>query len=709
MKVLICLMTLSLFFYSEKSSADDLFNNLRAQLGTSNAGSPGEYAGGSDSDVVSGVELSGNITGCASAKVDEKISSSVVKNVLKNPNSSITAKLSSDKKEIKIVIPDYLDVGTGKCVKLIPKIALDNNNNVRLTFRNEGADALKIKDTSKNNYQKMKECLSKEKNPQVFVHSGKVATFSLSKLKTIPGGKNFTFDKTSKIIFDSPGGGDSGDVPSSERREPCFTSHYLSSGEYLHRTTTSFDKEKANIACLGGDFGALNKIYNQYKNSPLFNDYEDILDKMRAELLDKKIKAFKDLTDKFKDEKVKDIEREDAIGYLETYAELMKDLNEKALQPAIARLKDLLEKRSRMNKSGDDLKALDKKILKLNMEIGRVYKEREDLEYNKIYEIAKKHAPYSEDIREIAEVIKTSKVYMNVYQGKKSKRTGEKIKLSKAKKAVAKAMKKFNAKLKKVTEKFRADRGDFGPAKRAKKRAAEIASTYKKAEALYFKLAQQCNVGRQVSCADAVRMQKRLAKLQKKHAKLKVTEVNLTHKAHARRTKKGSSSDDDFDDDDEFDDLSDFGADPDENFNSSFSLAGSANTTATPGYNQFLQSQGQLPINSGLQQTLALQQQQQLAFQQQQQQQLALQQQQFNLLGQQQFSPFGVNPSNGGQNSAFTGAGVPFSGFQQPQLRLINPVTNGGQNSAFTGAGVPFSGFQQPQLRLINPVTGGIQ
>ena len=225
---------------------------------------------------------------------------------------------------------------------------------------------------------------------------------------------------------------------------------------------------------------------------------KDQLEENKKEIF-KKLKAYKndELDEAYKSLNKGDLEEEEAEQVVEGYAELLNELDETVINPAIREIEALLKelKGKGVNKKRE--RQIKKRISALNKIIGEFARHRTKYGADKAKEIAKKFALIDEGAKDIIGFQLKSETWAKVGKG------SGKISPEKAKKRITKKLENFERVARKWEKEYDdvqdADSGSFRPAQDARVRAVSYSDRIRNTREDYFaqekKYSEYCKMG----------------------------------------------------------------------------------------------------------------------------------------------------------------------------------------------------------------------
>lgn len=230
--------------------------------------------------------------------------------------------------------------------------------------------------------------------------------------------------------------------------------------------------EEINAVCKRNDSAEIEKARKSIGNAEAL---KDLADKIKAELdvaylkaVQTDVKRISGEMQKIEDKINKDKNMDEATAKKEVarYAELTKELDSKFLNPAIYRLDNLMQERTKTEDAAA-LKAIDDEIKKINDEVS-LFSKRQPTSFANLYSMMEKYA-ITDQAKTIEDIRLKSYVYGRVYAGPVDEKRGKPLTFETANQQQFEKLQKFDRTLTDWSDQYLVGQGNQYPVKKTEK------------------------------------------------------------------------------------------------------------------------------------------------------------------------------------------------------------------------------------------------
>ncbi len=276
------------------------------------------------------------------------------------------------------------------------------------------------------------------------------------------------------------------DVAIQAKDNQCFSAEKIQPQvTYLNKGQDVMISELKEI-CRGGKAQEIAEARKAYGNADAL---KDIAEKIKAELdagylvaVQKDVERIKKDMEKIEDRLTKErdtIDEATSKKLTRQYADLTKELDNKFLNPAIARLDVLIKQRASLDEDDSRLKAIDDEIKKINEDVG-AFSRRPNTAFASLYSVMEKYA-ITDSAKQIEDIRLKSYLYGKVYAGPNDDKRGKAISFEDANQKQFAGIQKFEKTLNDWTDQYNVGKGIMYPLQRTEKeRATAIDSMNKR-------------------------------------------------------------------------------------------------------------------------------------------------------------------------------------------------------------------------------------
>ncbi|AUO00098.1 hypothetical protein DOM21_00230 [Bacteriovorax stolpii] len=229
--------------------------------------------------------------------------------------------------------------------------------------------------------------------------------------------------------------------------------------------------EEINAICKSGDAQKIAEARRSLGNADAL---KDIADKIKAEMdagylnavkadvarIDGELKKIEEKLNKQRDT----MDEATAKKEIAKYADLVKELDNKFLNPAIYRVDTLMQKRAGLEDGAPEMKAIDDEIKKLNEEIGQ-FSKRNPTSFASVYSVMEKYA-INDAAKTVEDIRLKSYLYSKVYAGPTDEKRGKPLTFEAANKQQVEKLQRFDKTLNDWTDQYLVGQGNMYPIKK---------------------------------------------------------------------------------------------------------------------------------------------------------------------------------------------------------------------------------------------------